>query len=259
MNTSKQFWSLIRFQAAVSPFIWILPIAFATPLFFMVRDDSPLNQLVMSQNLFLVVLFGALLIAPEVFTSCSAQQTTGLGPEFIRTRAVDKQVLVRARAAFFYAVLFAAPLGLILYSLWSPDLRVSIYSKVVRLDCLSHVPGSALVTDAREHANLVSIPSGRFLVAEWHAFGLVVLAAAVQVFVYWTYPSRFRKLLFWALIIGISAAPLADALWQRHSMPCSVRLFFLFAGHQALSWTLAAGILILGQLWSERLFARLEQ
>ena len=258
MNPSKQFWALFRFQAVVLPYLFVLPIAFCAPLLFMLHRDTSLNLLIMTQNLFLVVLFGGLLIAPEMFAHASMNQTGGLGMEFFRTRAVDKAVLVRAKAAFFYILILFAPIALILYSLPSPDLRVIIYSKVVRLDCLRNVPGSSLVTGAGGHSNLVSIPSGNVLIAEWYAWKFLVLAAAVQVFVYWIYPSRYRRWFFFALIIAVSVLPLIDAFSQSDSVPWNERLFFLFSANQIVSWILALGALILGQLWCERRFAQLE-
>jgi len=41
-------------------------------------------------------------------------------------------------------------------------------------------------------------------------------------------------------------------------VPWNERLFFLFSANQIVSWILALGALILGQLWCERRFAQLE-
>jgi hypothetical protein len=258
MNTSKQFWALFRFQAVVHPHLFVLPIVFCAPLLFMLHRDTSLNLTMMTQNLFLVVLFGGLVIAPEIFAHASMNQPGGLGMEFFRTRAVDKAVLVRSKAAFFYIMILAAPIALILYLLPSPDLRVIIYSKAVRLECLRSVPGSSLVTGAGGHSNLVSIPSGNVLVAEWYAWKFLVLAAAVQVFVYWIYPSKYRRWFFFGLIIAVSVLPLIDALSQSDSVPWDERLFFLFSANQIVFWILALGAMVLGQLWCERRFAQLE-
>src|ERR1700722_1834315 len=32
MNSTKQFWALVRFQTSMNPFLWIFPLAFALPL-----------------------------------------------------------------------------------------------------------------------------------------------------------------------------------------------------------------------------------
>ena len=258
MNTSKQFWTLVRFQVAVSPAVWVLPLALCTPLFFIWHGDPSLDLIILTQNLFLIVLLGALLLAPEIFTSASMSQAAGLGAEFIRTRAVDKSVLVRAKAAFFYYVAQVAPVGVLLYSLGSPDLRVTIYSKTVRLDCLQHIAGSALVADSGGRSNLVSIPLGNVLIATWRAWEFLALAVAVQVFVYLIYPYRCRRILFWALIILTSVGPVFGTLFQHNTVPWDERLFFSYAAHQALFWILAAGALVIGQIWCERRFAQLE-
>jgi hypothetical protein len=216
-------------------------------------------MLFFTQNLFLVVLLGALLLAPEMFSQSSTNQTVGLGAEFIRTRAVDKSVLVRAKAAFFFIVGMVAPVGVLLASLRSPDLRVAIYSRVIRLECLRCIPGSALVSDSGAHSNLVSIPLGNVLIAAWHAWQFLALAVAVQVFVYLIYPCKHRRFLFWAVIILVSLGPAIGSLLQGNTVPWDERLFFYFAAHQAVAWIAALGALVLGQAWCEHRYAQLEQ
>jgi hypothetical protein len=259
MNTAKQFWALLKFQAIVSPFVWVLPVAFCTPLLFMSQAVPSLNVLMMTQNIFLVLLLGALILVPEIFTASSGGQAAGLGAEFIRTRAVDKSVLARSKAAFFYLVALIAPAAIVLYSLRHPDLQVVIHPKLAQLDCLSHVPGSALVAGRGGRQDLVSIPSGNVLIAAWHAWEFLALAILVQVFVYAIHPLKCRRYCFWAMILLVSLSPLLSTYSDGGSVPRDEHLFFCYAAHQPGFWILALAALFLGQVWCERRFAQLEQ
>jgi hypothetical protein len=147
----------------------------------------------------------------------------------------------------------------LLASLRSPDLRVAIYPKAVRLECLRCIPGSTLVSDSGAHPNLVSIPLGNGLIAAWYAWVFLALAVAVQVFVYWIYPRKHRRLIFWAVIILVGLGPAIGSQFQGNSEPLEERLFIHFAANQAAWWAAGLGALVLGQVWCERRFAQLEQ
>ena len=258
MNTAKQFWTLLRFQVVVTPFVWVLPIAFCTPLLFMWQEAPSLNLLMLTQNLFLVALLGGLILVPEIFAASSCAQTGGLGTEFIMTRAVDRKIVARAKGALFYVVVWVAPVAIVLYSLWRPDLHVVIYPKLAQLDGLSHIPGSSLVIEKGGRLNVVSIRSGYVLIAAWRAWVVLMLALIVQGFVYFIHPFRHRRYCFWAMLLLVSLAPMLST-FQRSSMPWDEYLFFRFAAYQSSFWILALAALIVGQFWCERRFVRLEQ
>jgi hypothetical protein len=171
---------------------------------------------------------------------------------------VDRPVLARAKASLFYFVALVAPMAMVLLSLRRPDLHVAIYSRAAQLDCLSHIPGSALM-DKGGRSNLVSIPSGHVLVETWRAWQFLVLAVLVQAFVYFIHPYRFRRYFFWAMLLAVSTAPLWTTLSRHGSDSLEEHLFFCYAANQAVFWLTAAGAMILGQYWCERRFAQLEQ
>jgi len=260
MNTSKQFWALVRFHTLVSPFVWAMPLAFCVPLFMMVQSYPSLNLLIQVQNLFLVAVLGALVVAPEIFSGgAAAANGYGLGIEFIRTRAVDKAVLARSRAACFFATALVAPLLIAAYALVHPDVQVSIYPSSVLRDCLRYVSGSTLVANGTRRTDLVSIPSGNVLIAAWHIWEFLVVACLVQALVYLLYPLKHRRSIFWISIAVVSLSPLLGLFGHYDTVPLYEALFFRFASHQALFWSGALVALIAGQAWSEWRFARLEQ
>jgi hypothetical protein len=259
MKTKSQFWTLVKFQATVSPFVFLAPVAFIMPVFFMWQQDLALSFLVQNQNFFLIWLFGALLLAPDLFAASGASQTIGMGTEFIRTRAVDKVVLARAKTAFFLFVALVGPAAVLLASVGKPNLEVSVYGSVIQNDCLSHVPGSALVQNHGGGWNLISIPSGHVLLGTWHIWEFLLMAALIQLAVYAIYPFKHRKYVFWALFLAISFGPLLGFYQHHDSTPWDEHVFFLYAANQTIFWIVGITAAIAGQLWCERRFARLEQ
>jgi hypothetical protein len=259
MNPRKQFWTLVKFQATVSPFVILAPVAFVMPMFFMWQQDLALSFLVQNQNFFLIWLFGALLLAPEIFSSVAGAQNIGMGAEFIRTRAVDKVIVARAKTAFFLFVALVGPAAVLLTSFGKPSLRVSVYGTEIQNDCLSHVAGSVLEPNRHGNPNLISIPSGHVLVGAWHLWEFLVMAAVIQLVVYAIYPCKSRRYIFWALFIGFSFAPLLGFYRNHSSTPFDEHLFFCYASNQVAFWSIGVAAAIAAQLWCERRFARLEQ
>jgi hypothetical protein len=60
------------------------------------------------------------------------------------------------------------------------------------------------------------------------------------------------------MLLLVSLAPMLST-FQRSSMPWDEYLFFRFAAYQSSFWILALAAVIVGQLWCERRFVRLEQ
>jgi hypothetical protein len=265
MNKTKQFWALLKFQTTINPFVWFLLLAFGGPLFFMEDFSSSyhpnLPSQLMTQNLFMVAMAGLWIIAPEM---AQPWGTTGWssGTEFLLTRAIDRPVLYRAKAAFLYFFVLLTPMVSVAYSLKHPDLKATEYSAIAQKECLSHVPGAVLEPNPNgSKSPLIVIPQGNVLVEEWHFWMFAASAFGIQVLLLTIYPSKHRTFIFYAIfMIGIFVP-----LWinlhssRQETLPSMERLFFNFAAHQTVFWVLTAFALILGQFWCERRFASLEQ
>jgi hypothetical protein len=267
MNTTKQFWSLFKFQTTVNPFIWFMPVAFGAP--FLITGNFPssyhpnLSSLLTVQNLFFVGIFGAFVLAPERFLSgATSPAWSSSGTEFLLTRAIDRPLLYRSKAAFFYILVLLMPLIALLQSFKNPDLKVTEYSDVAQQQCLSHVPGSFLEPDPDGSSSpFIVIPQGKILIEEWHFWLFIISVLVVQALILLLYPLRYRLWFFYAIFLSFIFVPdLIDLHHIRDELPSHMeRLFFSFAAHQTAFWILAALALILGQFWCERRFARLEQ
>ena len=267
----KQFWSLFKFQTKINPFIWFMPIAFGIPLFIPTLVTSSVSgsyhpgfySLFTGQNLIFVGIFGTMVLAPEKFQFGGTNIASGYyGSEFMLTRAIDRPVLYRAKAAVLYLLVLSMPIIVVLTSLQNPDLIVSEYAKPVQQLCLAQVPGSTMLpaTNSKTSPSLISIPRGSVLVAMWQLWMLVVVAITLQLLLMFLYPLRYGKWAFWVLYFGLIFIPLFDIGTVSHGMPSiNERLFFSFSGHQTLYWILTAGIFTVTQLWCERRFAQLEQ
>ncbi|HEV3272070.1 MAG TPA: hypothetical protein VGZ93_07810 [Candidatus Methylacidiphilales bacterium] len=241
-------------------------IALASPLLFMGSFSSSyhpnLSSLLEVQNLFFVGIIATMVIAPEKLQFGGATTVWNSGTEFLLTRAIDRPLHYRSKAVFLYVLILLAPLAGIIYSTKNPDLKVTEYSQSAQQLCLSHVPGSTLERDPGGSSSpLIVIPRGNILIEEWHLWMFLVALFAVQALILVLYPFKHRLWIFWGLLFSSIFVPLfidlADI--REQTPPHMESLFFLFAAHQAAFWILTALTLILGQLWCERRFARLEQ
>jgi hypothetical protein len=270
MNSIKQFWALFKFQTTINPFIWFMPLVFGMPLLLPLitgsfsKDYHPgFYSLFTNQNLFFVIIFGSMILAPEKFQLGAANLTSNyFGTEFILTRAIDRPVLYRAKTAVLYVLILALPCIALVNSLKDPDLIVSEYSKLVQQECLSNVPGSALLPPKYKKSppSLISIPRGNVLTAEWQFGVLLIMAISLQLSILILYPFKYGKIIFWTFYFGILLLPLFDIRSIGKDTPTlNERLFFFFAANQALFWILTSLTFVLGQLWCERRYCRLEQ
>jgi hypothetical protein len=264
MTNAKQFWALLKFQTKVNPFVWFVPIFLSAPLFitgtFLSWYHPSLHSVLGVQNLFFVGLVALWVLVPEI--AQGGNSTRSAGTEFLLTRAVDRPIFYRSRAALFYVLVFLIPLVGLVLSLKTPDLKVTEYSNVAQQECLRNVRGSTLEADpSGGRSPLIAIPRGNVLVEEWHFWMYVITAVGAQTLLSLLYPLKYRTYIFYAVFLGIIFLPLAVGLREmRAATPTYMeRLFFSFASHQAAFWTITALGLIWGQLWCERRFCRLEQ
>ena len=150
MNTFKQFRTLFTFQASINPFIWLMPVAFGTPLLvpylshlFSGKFHPSFTILLSNQNLFFIGIIGAMILAPEKFQLGAANITNSyFGSEFLLTRAIDRPVLFRAKSAVLYLLVLLIPLIGLAQSLRNPDLVVDENEKSVQRLCLAQVPAA---------------------------------------------------------------------------------------------------------------------
>jgi hypothetical protein len=265
MIKMKQFWALFRFQTTVNPFIWFMPIAFGLPLMFqsnfLLLYSPNLSSLLPVQNLFFVGFFTAMILAPEKFQFGSTSNAWNSGTEFLLTRAIDRPLLYRSKVFFLYIIILLAPLANVLHSSKNPDLKVTEYSNEARQQCLKSVPGSILESNPNgSRSPLISIPRGNVLIEKWHFWLFLISALGGQALILLLYPFKRAIWIFYAIVMSSVFLPFFDFHHLRDETPTLLqRVFFPFAAHQWAFWILTVLAVMLGQLWAERRYARLEQ
>ncbi|CAN5699452.1 hypothetical protein BH09VER1_BH09VER1_05040 [soil metagenome] len=268
MNTTKQFWALFKYQQSVNPFVIFMPVAFAIPLltsYFIKfgKDYHPnLSLLLSNQSFYLVGIMAVVWLAPEILRKGqSAALWTG-GTEFVLTRAVDRRIVARARLVFFYLLIMIVPLVIVGVSMTKPALIISEYDEVVQQKVLQSIPGSTAVPEAdSKHLKAITIPNGEILVASWRLWSFLVGAVVAQALIYLVYPWKYRRGIVWALYIGIIFLPLLQmgSGFGRGKLTAPEAWFFSYTTHWPWFWVAGIAALGIGQMWSERRYAGVEQ
>jgi hypothetical protein len=272
MNKTKQFWALLKFQAVLSPLraLILMPLAMTAsnyiPSFFSrsVHGYHPgLDQMLSNQNLFLVGFFGVMLLAPEVMRTEATRAQWPTGTEFVLTRAVDRPMVFRARAALFYLFIVALPLCALPFAVANPSLQVNEYNEAAHQLILDKLTGSIpaqTIGNLKSHE--ITIPNGNMLIGSWRIWTILSVAIVVQLFFLAIYPLKYRLAVLTVAFFAVIGLPLFITLRliSRSDVPSfNEPMFFIFTAHQAMAWVLTIVAIFLGQVWCERRFAGLEQ
>jgi len=271
MNSTKQFWTLVKFQFLLNPVMWFWPliIGVSSLVPFLIERGSTYHSSLSfyfntNQNFFFVGIFGSMILAPEKFQFSRMKAVAGnSGTEFFLTRAIDRPILYRAKAFLLYALILLLPIGSVIYFLFAPELVVRENSKITTQQVLGHVPGSVLsaVPSTPGLQPNIIIPHGNVLIAEWQVWIFILAIIVLQFLVLVLYPYKFGRTLFWALCyVGLLGPALLPLYQIGKNMPSPPeKLFYFFVEHQPAIWIGTVFALILCQFWCERGFARQEQ
>jgi hypothetical protein len=267
MTPTKQLLSLMRFNAAINPYVFFMLIGFGTPLL-IEHSASRLYQpslasVLQVQNLFMVGLMGVWTLAPEMGqrTWNRGVGTVYSGSEFLLTRAIDRAVLYRSRALYLYLLVLIVPVLSMTWSLFHPDLLFAEYSKALQNQYLQVLPGSSLRPDARGGTSLIFFPHGRLWISAWQTWLFVVATMAVQVLLFAIYRLPFRMFFYYAVFMGAVFLPLFLGLASaRHHLLPRLEQFFLWQTvHPFVFWLMTATAWVVVQAWCERRFLQQEQ
>jgi hypothetical protein len=270
MNRSKQFWALVRFQTLVNPFLWIFLLAFTLPLFIEFNkspDYHPsLGMLLTDYNQIMIIIMGSMVLMPEAFHFAATPASALSGTELLLTRAVDRPLVFRARAAFYAFLILLVPTLLTLAALPNPDVQVGEYNRTLHEAILARLPGSASTPVGPHDAlNPILIPGGNVLVHAWHigTYLMLLLLTQAVVFVVQPLSGRLRRWLFWTLVFAVGMLPIFEPLatlasTMHEKLPYNELFFFWYVTHQVEFWGLLVLSAIALQWWCERRFARME-
>jgi len=245
-----------------------MPLAFGLPSIFPTFGDSFTHSypdffsLIFNPTLFGFAIFGAMVLAPERFFQGGANAVTNYsGQEFILTRAIDRPVSYRAKAALLFLLVLSVPVLPLLRALPHPDVVIREYSQPTQQAALAAIPGSRLLVPDEKKAKpkLLAIPRGNILAAEWRILLPVMLVILLQIAIAVLYPLKQGRWIFWGLYVVSTFSPfLAISYPGREGPTMNEAAFFAFTSHQAAFLCLTALAFIVTQLWCERRFARME-
>jgi hypothetical protein len=265
MNAAKQFFALFKFQAAIKPFIWMIPFIVSTPFF--IRTDNLFSDIEHADsNIYFIVFFVIVMVAPEYFQFGASAVQYISGTEFLLTRAVDRHLLHRTRSVFAYGIVLLLPTLFFLAALFHPSADLSDYSTEQKQAIVQNIPGSLLhqVPDKDGMQERILVPRGNILLAAWHLWQFLLAAILGQFFVWLIAPLPYRQFLFGAIFLCIIFIPfvslfaLSSSIVDIHSISWNEKLFFIFAAHPLLFLVLSLAVAVLVQLWCERRFVQLE-
>jgi len=254
--------------------MWFLSMIYLSQAFVLTglhqSSHTDLDLVISNEYLLIALLPCLLLLSGSRTFSAPANRWVGNETEFIMTRAIDRNIFYRSKATLLSLIVLIVPVALLLFSFKAPDLQASLHTEISPARCLSHISGSKLVASLPGEAQpLIFIPSGNLLIATWHLWAAMMITIAVQLVVLSPLPyfdfvrSRLSRLhILWKMMMIIIWASLvlrfSDALWDAAHL-ANNDLFFSFAAHQTDFWIVTVPMLIVGQLWCERRFSRLEQ
>ena len=267
MNSLRQFWILLRFQAISNPFILFMPLVFSTPLIvpLFTRSISSeyipgLSMVISNPNLFFVAFFGIIWIAPESLGAANAKWTSGTG--FYLTRAIDRHLLYRARSAFFYLIILGMPVAFLVGSFAKPNLQVTETGRLVKEHILTDIPGSQVLPNKTQSpVSKILIPSGNMLVNSYKVWIFTLSALGTLLFISLISRLRYKKFVVWGFYAGMILMPLLLIPYGRgkaEHLAFGEQAFFYFATHQIILWVGVIIAVVIAQLWCERRFSDCE-
>ncbi len=268
MKTPSQFWTLFRFHAFASPWIWVMPLALGFQGFLgMTRFYGDLDSALIffNQLSWIPLILAAMIFLPEFFlggywtTAQTQQQVQTFGADFILTRAVDRSCVFRVRGAIFWCMIGAAVVCWIAVAAFKPAFTLELSSRSGAAQnaayYLQHLPGGFVEKTAQNGDVTIKAPYGNLQLK------LLMGAVAVSVSSVWLIflplisrlPHR-RWIYGGIFILGVFGLSFLPILGRSPLEPALV----LGLGNLSLVGAAALILAVGGQLLAERLLKPVE-
>lgn len=268
MKTPSQFWTLFRFHAFASPWIWVMPLAMGFLGFFGANrfyGDLSTVLVFFNQLFWMPLLIAAMAFLPEFFLSGSwttpqtQQQVQTYGADFMLTRAVDRSLVFRVRGILFWCIIMIAVASWIIVALFNPgfDLLLSAHTGAATQAqyYLHHLPGSFVAKTAENGDLTIRAPMGNFEIKV--LMGIATLGVSALWLVLLPLVARLsnRQWIYRGVFLTvIVAAPLLSILVRLPLEPILVQAL------ANLPVVVGGGLVVVvgGQLLAERLLRSVE-
>ena len=239
MKPFQQYIALLRFQALSFFMLCMFPITIGwipCSTLMATRNWGNLNTPILCAVYLLLIpmLMAMNLFSPELQAGIpgtllrTQQNTHGFSPDFLLTRAIDRANIFRARATLYWIAILLLPAFLIGLAAWKPSINIDVPlqppgSAKVYLEAL---PGASVTMTTKTQETITS-PTGRLAIAG--AMGLIgiLLAAICQGFVFAIKGIKFKRLIFYTVLIGGMFFSTGLLLWGDHRLPENILLLVL--------------------------------
>lgn len=268
MKTSSQFWTLFRFHALASPWIWVMPLALGFQGFFgMTRYYGNLESALIffNQISWIPLILAAMVFLPEFFlggawtTAQTQQQVQTFGADFMLTRAVDRSCVFRTRGALFWCIIGIAVVSWIAVAAFTPAFTLELSSRSGAAQnadyYLRHLPGSFIEKTAQNGDITIKAPLGNLQIKV--LMGAVALLVSAVWLVLLPLISRLsqRRWIYWGVFIaGVAVMPFISILGRSPLEP----VFVLGVANLSVIGVVAVVAAVGGQLLAERLLRSVE-
>ncbi len=257
MNRTKQFWTLLKYQAIINPFILLMPCIFWFSFHWNNNHHTSLYMLLYSPSIMFVAIIGMLYLAPEIFSNTNTAQYGSI--EFLLTRAVDRPLVYRARVAFCYLLFLLMLLPNLLGAFKNPSVIIDAYDTAAYQQILHSIPGSiAMPVNHYGKSTEIMIPNGNLLAESWRLCEFAVAIMAMQILILLIQPLKYRRWIFWGLYIGFILAPLSSLISTGKKWSLAEESFLLYAPYSIPICVGLMLVLLCAQYGCEYLFRRLE-
>jgi hypothetical protein len=268
MKTPSQFWTLFRFHAFASPWIWVMPLALGFQGFIgMNRFYGDLDSALIffNQLSWIPLILAAMVFLPEFFlggawtTAQTQQQVQTFGADFMLTRAVDRSCVFRTRGTLFWCIIGLAVVSWIIAAAFHPGFTLELSSRsgaVQNADYyLKHLPGSFIEKTAQNGDVTIKAPMGNLQLKA--LMGAVTLAVSALWLVVLPLISRLpqRRWIYWGVFIaGVAIMPFFSIALRSPLEPAAV------LGLANLPIVIVAALVatVFGQFLAERLLRSVE-
>jgi hypothetical protein len=231
MKPFQQFFALLRFQAFAAPRLWIFPIAFGIqPCISLMSSDTwhGLTAAIASSGLMWMapMMVAAFVFTPDLWTGMQGtrvqaqENVQGVSADFLLTRAFDRPMVFRARAALFWILVLFPVIVLLGLAAWKPSISIEVplQPPSVGTAYLETLPGAS-VTKTTKTTETITSPAGRLAIAGVMGLFAVVLAIFCQGFVFAINGLKFKQWIFFPVFIVVPVSYPCLLIWRHgHSL-----------------------------------------
>lgn len=225
MKTPSQFWTLFRFHALASPWIWFMPLVlgfqgFIGPTHF--YGDLNTALIFFNQLSWIPLMLAAMIFLPEFFlggawtTVQTQQQVQSFGADFVLTRAVDRPSVFRARGALFWCIIGVSIVSWIVAAAFTPGFTLELSSRSGAAQnaayYLQHLPGSFIEKTAQNGDVTIKAPFGNLQIKVLMGATALFMSMAWVILLPLVSRLPHRRWIYWGMfvvgILGVSFLPI---------------------------------------------------